>query len=176
MFSGCHFVMFDMPGYGSTDGFPTENNLKSFGLSAYDYMTEKYHPNKIIIFGFSIGTGTAHYVASERHTDGAVFLAPYADGIDLNNSRLNIFYGPLRELVAYKMESIRFAEKIEVKPLVYASTTDEIIPYFSSEKLKTAYPNGCDFYKLNNVSHNNILDAYRVQDKIAEYIVEVTKI
>lgn len=175
IYGECNFVMLDMPGYGNTDGFPTEKSLKAFGLAAYDYVTEKYQPDKIIVIGYSIGTGTAHYVTSERKTDGAVFLAPYADGIDLNNSRLNIFYGPMRELVAYRMEAIKFAGKIKVKPLVYASTTDEIIPYSSSEKFKNAYPDGCYFHTLENVSHANFFNVDEVREGIAKYISEVTK-
>lgn len=174
VFEDCNFVMLDMPGYGNTDSFPNEKNLKSFGLDYYDYITNNYSFSKIIIMGYSIGTGTAQYVASERYSDGAVFIAPYADGIDLNNSRLNIFYGPLRELVAFKMEAIHFAEKVEIRPLIIASKTDEIIPYQSSERFKTAYKDGCNFITLDNASHGSFFNNDEVNKQIKNYIEGVT--
>lgn len=172
-FHGCDFIMLDIPGYGHTDGYPTEESLKSFGLDTYDYVTKKYKPEKVIIMGYSIGTGTAHYVASERHTDGTIFLAPYADGIDINNSRLNIFYGPLRGIVAFRMYAIHFAEKIDSRPLIYASKSDEIIPYSSSEKFRNVYPKGCDFHSIKNLSHTQFFESKEVLQGISDYIERV---
>lgn len=173
VFGGCNFVMFDMPGYGKSSGYPCESTLKNFGLAAYDHAVEKYHPSKIIIIGYSIGTGTANYVASERKIDALILMAPYADGVDLYNSRLNIFYGPLRYLVAYQMESIRFAEKIEVLPLIFASDSDEVVPYQSSLRLKDAYSGGSEFIALSGIKHAYFWNNPMVMERVSNHISEV---
>ncbi len=173
VFKGCNFVMLDMPGYGKSSGYPCESSLKDFGLKAYDYVKETYHPSKIIILGYSIGTGAANYVASQREIDALILMAPYADGIDLYNSRLNIFYGPARLWVAYQMEAIKFAENIRVKPLIFASDADEIVPYQSSERLETAYPEGSEFITISGIKHAYFWEDTDVLERIREYIAEV---
>ena len=172
-FQGCNFVMLDMPGYGKSSGYPCESTLKDFGLKTFDYVKEKYQPSKIIILGYSIGTGTANYVASQRDIDALILISPYADGIDLYNSKLNIFYGPARLWVAYQMEAIKFAENINVKPLIFASDADEVVPYQSSKRLENAYPKGSEFITISGARHADFWQSPIVIEKISEYIAEV---
>lgn len=171
-FSGCNFAFVDYPGYGSSDGSPSDESLKSFGLSVYDYFAQRSDVNRIIIMGYSLGTGVSNYVASQREPAGLVLMAPYANGYDLYNNKLNIFYGPMRLLVTYKMRADRFAQTVGVKPLILASKIDELVPYESSVKLFQSYNNGCDFVTVN-ISHGEFWDNEEVMSKIRDYIADV---
>ena len=80
----------------------------------------------------------------------------------------------MRLRVAYKMEALRFAEGISVKPLVIYSYADEVIPPSSTQRLCRYYPKGCRNVIRDNVSHSYFWsDAYTLAET-REYIQEVT--
>lgn len=168
-FSRCNFAYVDYPGYGKSAGTPSDKSLKEFGLAVYDYFDQRSDVNDIVIMGYSLGTGVANYVASQRNPKGLVLMAPYADGYDLYNNKLNIFHGPLRLLVSYKMRAEKFAKDITVKPLILASKIDETVPYESSARLFQAYGNGCDFVTVN-IGHREFWENSEVMGKVREYI------
>lgn len=172
-FMNCNFLFVDYPGYGKSSGSTSEASLKQYGLDVYDWTKEQYPDSEVIVMGYSLGTGVANYVAGKRQTDGLILLAPYADGYDLYNSQIGIFYGPMRLLVTYRMEAVRFAQSVHCIPLILASNQDEMVPIESSIRLSEAYPNGCKFITLDGVTHNNFLDNQEVIEQIRNYIKEV---
>jgi len=174
-FDGCNFAFLDYPGYGTSSGSPGEASLKQMGLDAYDALStrEDVDASRIVLFGFSMGTGVANYVAANRTAAGLVLFAPYADGYDLYNSMIPVFVGPLRALVAFRMESVRLAESISLKPLVFASVDDGVVPFASSERLVNAYPAGCDFVQMQGLKHNDFWGSEDVLQRVSQYIAEV---
>ena len=167
-FEGCNFAFLDYPGYGRSDGVPSEASFKQFGVDAYDYFDRRY--DCIVVMGYSIGTGVANYTASQREADGLILMAPYADGYDLYNGFVNIFHGPLRLLVDYKMEAVKFAEEIKIKPLILASPADQIVRYSSSVRLSAAYPCGCRFVIVEGIAHNQFFQTEQVLEEIHAYL------
>jgi pimeloyl-ACP methyl ester carboxylesterase len=174
-FAGCNFAFLDYPGYGLSSGSPGEASLKQMGLDVYDALSarEDVDANRIVLFGFSMGTGIANYVAANRTATGLVLFAPYADGYDLYNTMVPVFYGPLRALVAFKMESVKFAESISLKPLIFSSVDDEMVPIASSERLSAAYPAECEFVRMQGFGHNGYWSSDDVLLRVSQYIAEV---
>lgn len=158
-FAEYRFAFLDYPSYGKSGGTASERSFQEHGLDAYDYFSEERGVSEIYLFGYSIGTGVANYVASQRDVRGLALLAPYANGYDLYNRQLNIFYGPLRLLVAFRMEAEEYAREVRVTPLIYASDTDETVPYESSKRLSEAYPNGAEFRTVAGAAHNELFRA-----------------
>ena len=175
-FKGCNIAILDYPGYGKTKGNPSEASLKEFGLNVYDALSQRSDVDKdrINILGYSIRTGVANYVASERKVGGLILMAPYADGYDLFNWFVDVFHGPMRLLVSFRMESVKFAENVSVKPLIMASKGDAMVNYDSSVRLSKAFPSGCTFKTFENTSHNGYWDSKTAMKYIVEYLAEVT--
>lgn len=174
-FAGYDIAIFDYPGYGKTDGIPSEETLKAFGLASFDAIAQRTDIDKdrIVVFGYSLGTGVADYVASKRDVDGLILMAPYADGYDLYNNFVDIFHGPMRILITFKMESVKFAQEVSVSPLLLASTSDEMVRYDSSVRLSKAFPSGCTLQTLENTKHNDFWGSSSVMEYIKEYLAEV---
>ena len=57
--------------------------------------------DNIVIMGYSIGTGMATYLASQKNVNGLILLAPYDNALNLYNDNLNIFYGPIEKIRKY---------------------------------------------------------------------------
>lgn len=170
VFSGYHFAYVDYPGYGNSEGVSSEESFKRMGLSAYDCLMNREDVSRITLMGYSLGTGVANYVASQRQPAGLILMAPYADGYDLYNSYVDIFHGPLRALVSFKMRSVKFAETVTVKPLLFASKADEEVPYESSVRLFEQYEKGCNFVTIDEIGHNDFWGTQEVLDEIEKYL------
>lgn len=175
-FPNCNIAMLDYPSYGKTEGDISAESLRKFGLAAYDCMAARsdVDKDKIILFGYSLGTGIANYVASERDAAGLMLMAPYANGCDLYNGFINVFYGPLRLLVSYDMDAEEYAKRVGVVPLLMASRDDEFVSFASSQTLSNAYPMGCDFRAFDGMAHNDFWKSDAVLSCITQYIEGAT--
>lgn len=150
-------VIVDYPEYGMNSGIITEKTMKSAGLLIYDMVaSNNIDSTKISIAGYSLGTGLACYVAANRPSSKLILAAPYADGYDLYNDRVNIFYGPLKCIVAYKMESIKYAAAINTKVYIIASSDDAVVSYHSSTRLYEAFGTKCTMKTYTGVSHREL--------------------
>ena len=69
----------DYPGYGLSDGSPTEEGCYRNVHRLYDWLVEKrgFRPEDVIVDGFSIGTGPATELAATRPVGGLVLEAPF---------------------------------------------------------------------------------------------------
>ena len=150
----------------------SEKSFQEMGLAVYDSLMNREDVSRIVLMGYSIGTGVANYVASERQPAGLILMAPYADGYDLYNGYVNIFHGPLKALVSFKMKSVKYAEKVDVKPLVLASKADEEVPYESSVRLFEKYKKGCNFVTIDDIGHNDFWGTQEVLDEIKKYLAQ----
>ncbi len=171
-FEGCHFACVDYPSYGKSEGTISDDQLRKYALEVYDYLINREEVTEILVLGYSIGTGVANYLAAQRDVAGLMLMAPYANGYDLYNGMVNIFYGPLRLLVTFKMDAADYAKSVEIKPLILASPIDEMVPYTSSTRLFQAYPNGCNFVTVEGIGHNEFWENPTVLNKLSEYIKE----
>lgn len=170
IFEGYNFAYIDYPSYGSSSGTPSEKSLKQYGLAVYDTLIARGDVSNIVVMGYSLGTGVANYVASQRQPAGMILMAPYANGYDLYNSHLNIFYGPLKMLVSFSMRADKFAEKVNVKPLILASHADRDVPYESAAALFQAYKKGCNFVTIDDIEHGEFWGNEEVLSEIKKYL------
>lgn len=172
-FEGYNIMIIDYPGYGLSDGKPSDKTMFEAALKIYDYASklEYVDINNIIVLGYSIGTGVATYVASERNVNGLILVAPYDQALSLYNDNINIFYGPLKLLARYKFDSIQYAKNVMVLPLIITSYDDEVINYKFSLNLSKYFKDTEQLVVLdNNVKHNDYFLQERVLEEIAKYL------
>ena len=173
-FSGCHFAQLDYPSYGLSTGKPGGDAYRQMALAAYDALAARPDVTDIIVLGYSIGTGPAHYCAANRPVSGLILLAPYASGTDLFNNIVPVFHGPLEALVCYDMPSIEYAADVTVQPLVFATPEDHLVPYESTLRLTETYPAGCTFVTVPDIDHKGFLMTPMVLEEMGSYIRSVT--
>ena len=76
---GCTVAAVDYPGYGLSDGSPTEEGCYRNVHRLYDWLREVrgFKDEDIVVVGYSIGTGPATELAATRKVGGLVLEAPY---------------------------------------------------------------------------------------------------
>ncbi|MBO4242072.1 MAG: hypothetical protein J5883_02195 [Clostridiales bacterium] len=168
------FVYFDYPGYGTSAGEPTGDSLRQMALDVFDEVDSWSTTSSIICFGYSIGTGPATYCASQKDADGLVLWAPYANSYDVYNNVMDVFHGPMKLLVLYKMNSEKYIKDVECPILIMASDTDEVIPYESSRALFASAGGSSDFMTISGIGHNDFWVNDKVIESTAEFAGEVS--
>lgn len=166
-------MIIDYPGYGLSDGKPYDKTMFDSALKVYDYASKLDCVNKdnIVVLVYSIGTGVATYVASQRNVNGLILVAPYDEALSLFNDTVNIFHGPLKLLARYKFDSIYYAQSVNVSPLIIASYHDEVISYKFSLNLAEDFSNVDKTIVLdNNVKHNYYFSQEDVLINIYDYL------
>ena len=171
-YSGYNYMFIDYEGYGLNKGSPHYLNMYEQSLAVFDYASSLADTDsgRIIVMGYSLGTGCAVYLAASRPAAGLILAAPYASGYDLYNNALPVFKGPFRLLVKQKLPSDQFARRVSCPVLIIASQTDEIIPFSSSKRLSQLFSGSVDFMELDNVNHNGIFRAEGVYDRVQLFL------
>lgn len=172
-FDGYNMIMADYPGYGLSDGKPSDKTMFESALKVYDYACnlDYVDKNNIVILGYSIGTGVATYVASQRNVNGLMLIAPYDEALSLYNNAINIFHGPLKALAKYKFDSLHYSQSVTVSPLIITSYDDEVINYKFSLNLANHFKNTYKTVVLNNnVKHNDYFSQESVLEDICNYL------
>lgn len=143
-------------------------------LNIYDYARdlENVDKEKIVVVGYSIGTGFATYLASQREVNGLILISPYDNALNLYNDNLNIFYGLLEKCRRYKLTSDIYAQNVETDPLIIASKMDEIIKYEHSVRLSEKFSKINKMVTLEDVGHQYFFEIPLVLEEMKEYLKE----
>lgn len=172
-FSNYNILIIDYPEYGKSEGKISEKSFFQTAEKTYDYALtlDCVDKNNIVVFGYSIGTGAATYLASQRDVNGLILVAPYDEALSLYNANLNIFYGPLKNFTTVKLESYKYATNVTAKTLIFTSYDDEIISYKFSENLSKYFNNLDEIIVLDNkVNHNSYFYQEDVLNRINTFL------
>ena len=128
-------LIFDYRGYGESEGKPSESNTYEDAETAWRYLVEERHinPEKIIVFGRSLGGGIASYIAS-RFSPGMLILeSTFTFLPDVAAPRFPFF--PVRLIMRIKYPTSEYLNDVNCPVLVIHSRDDEEIPFSHSQKL-----------------------------------------
>ena len=146
----------DYPGYGKSEGTITgEAQLYNVVQTAYDELKKAYHEDKIIVLGYSIGTGPASKIASTNNPRLLILQAPYYSLVDLMRN-----YYPIIPtfILKYKFENYKHLQSCKMPVVIFHGNEDEVISYASSLKLKNEFKSGDKLFTLPGVGHNGMTD------------------
>ena len=124
---GYNLMAWDYAGYGqSTDCWFSQADLLTDAESAYQWLASQEKPEKIFIFGYSVGTGVALSIAA-HHQQNAVFLVAGYDSL-ANVAKDNISpLVPTRLLARYPIETAPFISQIQQPIYLIHGTADKLI-------------------------------------------------
>lgn len=177
-FSWYNVLIVDYPWYWYSEGSIWEKAMFNAADAVYQRAVKQnsVDPNNIVIMGYSIWTWIATYCASNNKVNWLILIAPYDNALNLYNSVLNIFYGPMKLLAKYRFDSLSYAKNVDSEVQIITSYNDETINYELSQNLLEGFKNHKDIVILDNwVKHNNYFHQERVLDIIKEYLLERLK-
>ncbi len=125
--------MIDYPGFGKSTGKRSEQIMYEDASLLYQMARSRFSKDSIVIYGKSLGTGVASWLASVKDCKSLVLETPYYSMDALLHHYTKIF--PVNWLSKYHFPTYRYFEKIEVPVILFHGTNDGVIPYNHSLRL-----------------------------------------
>lgn len=140
---------YDYRGYGTSEGNPSEKTAYKDIDAAYDYLTQKLgvSPERIILYGRSVGGGPSVDLASRQPVGGLI----------LENTFVSTFR-VVTQITLFpfdKFNNIEKIKKVRSPVLVMYGKADTVIPFWHGEKLFAAANEPKMFLAIETAGHNN---------------------
>lgn len=150
-------LVMDYRTYGKSKGKLSENAFYSDAQLFYDYLTERYNEADISVYGRSLGTGIASYIASKNKPKQLVLETPYYSISDVAAYRFPFL--PVKQLLKYKFPNYLFIEDVTCPITIFHGTKDGVVPYKSADKLKDIITEAkITFITIEGGNHNNLME------------------
>jgi pimeloyl-ACP methyl ester carboxylesterase len=157
----------DYRGYGKSEGkINGQNLLFEDNQTAYNELKKRYNEDKVIVLGYSIGTGLASRLASTNNPRLLILQAPYYNLTDMMKQQFSFIP---TFILKYKFSTNEYLKDCKMPVVIFHGNSDEVIYYGSSLKLKEEFKKQDTLITLNRQGHNGMTDN-------EEYKKELTKI
>ena len=121
-------------GYEGSTGSPSEDGTHLAAAAAYEFAADhQIAPDRIVLWGHSLGTGVAVRLAAERKIKALVLEAPYTSVADL--AAMNYPLLPVRWLLKDQFRSDLLIGKVTAPVLVFHGDKDDTIPIAFGRRL-----------------------------------------
>jgi uncharacterized protein len=160
--------MLDYRGYGKSEGKITSEEVLYQDLqTVYDELKSKYDESKIVVLGYSIGTGLAAKIASVNNPKLLILQAPYYSLTDLMKHTFPIIP---TFILKYKFETNKFITDCKMPVIIFHGNQDEVIYYNSSVKLKGLMKKSDSLITLNGQGHNGMTNNIEYRTAVQEIL------
>ena len=180
---GLSTLLFDYRGYGKSEGKPTEEGTYADVEAVWQYLTQEKQipPQKIIIYGESLGGAIASYLAEKttqpdgKNSAGGLVLASTFTSISDRASELYPFL-PIRWLSRFSYNSIDRLPNIKIPVLLIHSTDDEIIPFTHGDRNFQVANQPKTLVKIHGDHNGGFLDSLETyRNGLNEFIQKIQK-
>jgi uncharacterized protein len=151
---GYEVWMEDYPGFGKSTGTRTEEKMYRQALEIQKMAAAKYGTDSIILYGKSLGTGIAAYVASQSHGKRLILETPYYSIPNLFGCYAVIY--PTQRMAIYKIPTNEYLQEVNYPITIFHGTNDGVIPYRCAAKLKTVLKPTDEFITIEAGTHHNL--------------------
>jgi fermentation-respiration switch protein FrsA (DUF1100 family) len=127
-------MVFDYPGYGLSEGQPTETGCYAAAEAAYDWLIEKgFKPEQIIVYGESLGGGVAVDLASRKTVAALILVNTFANLPEV--AQRIYYYLPVTLLMHNRFDSESKIARCRAPIFLTHGTKDQLIPPDHSRRL-----------------------------------------
>jgi len=168
--------IFDYRGYGKSEGEPNEEGIYLDSQAAYDWLVnvKKKVPEKIILFGRSLGGICAIEVASKNKAAGIILESVFPSAEKMAKNIFPVF--PLGWAIKSRFDAIGKVPNLKLPKLFLHGTRDEIVPYKLGRELFTAAAEPKVFHDIHDAGHNDTFlvggaDYLAIIDQFIESII-----
>lgn len=161
---GYEVWMPDYPGYGKSTGVITEKLIYTEAMEVYKLANSNIGADSIIIYGKSLGSGPASYLASRQTCKELILETPYYSIPSLFGSYAPIF--PTDWMSRFKFPNGEYLKEVKAPITIFHGTSDKVVFYRNASKLKKVLKPGDAFITIEGGGHNNLGDYPQFKEKI----------
>ncbi len=152
--SGYEVWMQDYPTFGKSTGKLTEEKLYQQALYVANTVSKEISSDSIIVYGKSLGTGIAAYVASNINAKKLILETPYYSIPSMFACYAFIY--PTNLLSKYKIPTYQYLQKVNYPIAIFHGTKDGVIPYSNAKQLEKFLKPKDKFITVKNADHIDI--------------------
>jgi len=164
-------LLWDYRGYGRSDGSPSAEAIRNDALTVYDSLVARpgVTPEEVLVWGHSLGSFLATYVASERDVGGMVLENPATNVEDWSSHLfpwyIRLFLGVEVDPALKKDDNLKRVRALDVPLLVVGGTEDPVTdPEMARRLYAEAGSEERQLVLVEGGEHNGLYDEPEVQE------------
>jgi uncharacterized protein len=151
---GTGLVALSYRGYAGSTGQPSERGLLLDAAAAYAFTSARYSADRIVAWGFSLGTGVAVALAAGQPVGKLILEAPYTSVADV--AALRFPFVPVRWLMRDQFRSDQRIAQVTAPLLIMHGARDSTIPIRFGERLFSLAHEPKQFVRFPDGSHDDL--------------------
>lgn len=161
---GYDIFILDYRGFGKSEGeIESQDQIFKDLTFAYNKLITKYDRNKVVIIGYSIGTGLATYLASVEKPKKLILQAPYYNFIEFSNGRVPFVPDFLKK---FKFETGKYIVKVKSPIYIFHGNKDQVISNDNSIRLQKLLKPTDKVFILDGQNHLNMNENQDFQEQL----------
>ena len=164
---GGGLVALSYRGYAGSSGAPSEAGLLADAAAAFAFTSALYEARRIVVWGFSLGTGPAVALAAQHDVGALILEAPYTSIADVAAAAYPMF--PVRALVKDPFHSDQRIAKVAAPLLVMHGGRDTTVPIRFGMRLFALAHEPKQFVRFDEGGHDN-LDSFGALKTARQFI------
>jgi hypothetical protein len=154
--NGYGVLMAEYRGYGGNPGTPTERGLIADGAAALDFVGgEGIAPNRLVIYGESLGSGVAVALAAGRRVASLILEAPFTSVAEVAQHHYSFI--PASTLVRDRFDSLAKIGQVRAPILVLHGERDRVVPLRFGRALFDAAPEPKELWLAREAGHEDLV-------------------
>ena len=153
---GYGFLAFDYRGFPASPGTISEANILADALAAFDWLDAETDA-PILIWGRSLGSGPATYVASQREAAALLLETPFLSAVGVAAERYPIL--PVSLVMQDQFRNDLWIRDVDEKVMVAHGTADRTISVSNGERLHALAPNPDQLWIVEGADHSDLWEA-----------------
>ena len=150
-------LIMDYRSYGKSTGVMSEQNLFNDADLFYNYALKSYSEADIIVYGRSLGTAFATFVASENNPKKLILETPFYNLEEIAKNRFPFL--PIKYFLKYRFLTNNYIKAVLCPVVIFHGTKDNIVPFESGKSLSELVPeNRLTFVGIQDGEHNNLVN------------------
>jgi fermentation-respiration switch protein FrsA (DUF1100 family) len=151
---GYGFLSFDYRGFPASPGELNQAHVLADALTAFDWAAGKGFP--IVLWGRSLGSGPATYVASVRDAEALLLETPFVSAVAVAGERYP--YLPVGLLMDDKYPLDQWIADVEEPVFVAHGDADTTIPVSNGRRVYELAPNKDELWIEPGANHSDLWD------------------
>lgn len=151
---GTGLVALSYRGYAGSSGRPSEQGLLWDAAAAYAFASTRYSVDRIVVWGFSLGSGIAVALAADQRLGKLILEAPYTSITDVAGAALPIV--PVRWLIRDQFRSDQHIARVMAPLLIMHGARDSTISINLGERLFALAHEPKQFVRFPEGGHNDL--------------------
>ena len=168
---GLDTLIIDYRGYGQSEGKPGEQGTYLDAQAGWDYLVNNrgIAPEKIVIFGRSLGGAIGAWLAAENTAAAVIIESCFSSALDM--ARHLYPFIPAKLIIRLKYPVRDYVSRLNMPLLVIHSRDDEIIPFSMGQEIFESAAEPKAMLELSG-DHNRgfLLNRDRYQAGLQEFI------